>query len=125
MSRTHFRPIFDQATQYGTTANMAANTGLPNQALFDSGTTIVAVLAHNNRSVICTAATLVTIELPTGLPVGWRSMFYSTGAAGLTVDSSAVTLLPAAPKDTITQGEGIYIECVDTDDFILVGGTST
>lgn len=124
MRRLAFRPIFEQDTQYGTTENMAADSGLPNQALFDSGTTITAAIDHNNRTVVCTNAALVTIDLPTGLPIGWRSMYYSTGAAGLTVDATAVTLLPAAPNDTVTQGEGIYIEAVDTNDFILVGGTT-
>jgi len=81
------------------------------------------------RTKYFTNASLVTVTIPANateaIPVGNRTLLVSTGAGGLTVDTSAVTTLPATPYKTVSTGESLYLEKVASDLWIVLGGTAT
>lgn len=74
------------------------------------------------------AATLVTVTVPTNaavaFPVGTRMLLMSTGAGGLTLTTTSLTLLGSSPKVTIAQNEGISLEKVAVDTWAILGGTA-
>ena len=88
-----------------------------------SGTTHTVVEANVNRTVICSNAALVTVTIPTGT-AGWRLMLFASGAGGVTLTTTGLTLVGSSPNKTIAQNEGIYVEWTAASTVMLVGGTA-
>ena len=81
------------------------------------------------RTLYFSDGSQVTVTIPTNattaIDIGTRVLLVSTGAGGLTLSNAGVTLLPATPYKTVSQGESIYLEKVAADLWIVLGGTAT
>lgn len=85
-------------------------------------------LVDNFSLIYYSNAALVTVTIPTNasvaFPVGSRMLLLSTGAGGLTLTTTSLTLLGSSPPKTIAQNEAIGIEKVATDTWAILGGTA-
>lgn len=98
-------------------------------ATTQSGTTYTIDADDHNTTVIFSNASAVTVTIPTDasddLIDGYRVMLFSSGAGGLTLSTTGITLVGSSPNKTISQNEGIYLEKTGTaDTWIVVGGTA-
>ena len=93
-----------------------------------TGTTDTLALTDAWKMIYYSNAAQVTVTIPTNasvaFPVGTRMMLLSTGAGGVTLTTTSLTLLGSSPNKTIAVNEAIYIEKVATDTWAIVGGTA-
>lgn len=94
-----------------------------------TGTTYTLAASDHNAVVRCSNASLVTVTIPTNasvpLPTGFTCTLFASGAAGLTLSTTNITLSGSSPKKTIAQNQGINLTKVATDTWTLIGGTAT
>lgn len=98
-------------------------------ATTQSGTSYQIDADDDMTTVVCSNASLVTVTIPTDatddLRDGYRVMLFASGAAGLTLSTTGITLLGSSPNKTIAQNEGIYLEkTASANTWLLVGGTA-
>lgn len=98
-------------------------------ATTQSGTTYTIDADDHNTTVILSNAAQVTVTIPTDasndLIDGYRVMLFSSGAGGVTLSTTGITLVGSSPNTTIAQNEGLYLEKTGTaNTWIVVGGTS-
>jgi len=93
-----------------------------------TGTTDTLALTDAFALLYYSNAALVTVTIPTNasvaFAVGTRIDLMSTGAGGLTLTTTSLTLLGSSPKKTIAQNEVLSIEKVATDTWAIIGGTA-
>jgi len=94
----------------------------------ESGTTYTLVLADVGKLTIFSNAGAVTVTIPTNasvaLPVGWSTLLQSSGAGGLTLTTTSLTLNGSSPKKTIAQNESMFLIKSATDTWSIIGGTA-
>ena len=94
----------------------------------ETGTTYTLVLADGGRLKIFSDAALVTVTIPANvaeaLPDGWSTLLQSTGADGLTLTTTSLTLNGSSPNKTIAQNEGMFLIKSATDTWTILGGTA-
>lgn len=94
----------------------------------ESGTTYTLVLADVDKLKIFSNAAVVTVTIPTNaataLPVGWSTLLQSSGAGGLTLTTTSLTLVGSLPKKTIAQNESMFLIKSATDTWSIIGGTA-
>lgn len=98
-------------------------------ATTQSGTTYTIDSDDDCTTVICSNASQVTVTIPTDasddLRDGYRVMLFASGAGGLTLSTTGITLVGSSPNKTVSQNEGIYLEKTGTaNTWIIVGGTA-
>ncbi|MEO6570378.1 MAG: hypothetical protein ABIO83_02415 [Ilumatobacteraceae bacterium] len=97
-------------------------------ATTQTGTTYTLALADRDTLVLCSNAALVTVTVPTNasvaLVIGYRVLLQSTGAGGVTLSTTGITLNGSSPKKTIAQNQGLYLEKTATDTWTILGGTA-
>lgn len=101
----------------------------PDTLVTETGTSFTLSSTHDGRTVICSNASAVTVTIPTDasddLRDGYRCVLVSTGAGGVTLSTSGITLLPASPNKTVATGEGIYVEkSTAANTWVVLGGTA-
>lgn len=93
-----------------------------------SGTTYTLALTDAFKTVDCTNAAQVTVTIPTNASVafatGTRVAIWASGAGGVTLSTTSITLKGSSPKKTIAQNEIMWLEKVATDTWIVAGGTA-
>ena len=93
-----------------------------------TGTTDTLALTDAWKMIYYSNSSQVDVTIPTNasvaFPVGTRMMLLSTGAGGVTLTTTSLTLLGSSPNKTIVQNEAIYIEKTATDTWAIVGGTA-
>lgn len=104
-------------------------TGISVPATTQSGTTYTIDSDDNNSTVILSNASAVTVTIPTDasddLVDGYRVMLFSSGAGGVTLSTTGITLVGSSPNTTISQNEGMYLEKTSTaNTWIVVGATA-
>lgn len=120
---------YTSLTTDGALQEVAENVELLNTpATTESGTTYTVDADDNNQTKRFDNAAQVTVTLPTDasddLVDGFRALLFAEGVGGLTLDTTGLTLLGSSPNVTIAVNEGLYVEKVTTDTWIVLGGTS-
>ena len=120
---TDATPIDGPITSASTTNDLTNIT-----AITYTGTTDTLALTDAGALIYYSNASQVTVTIPTNASVafatGTRMVLMSTGAGGLTLTTTSLTLLGSSPNLTIAQNEALYIEKIATDTWAVVGGTS-
>lgn len=97
-------------------------------ATTQSGTTYTLALTDAHSMIYCSNAAEVTVTIPVNASVafatGARVVLLSTGAGGLTLSTTSITLLGSSPNTTVAQNEAIYLEKTATDTWAVIGGTA-
>ena len=103
-------------------------TGISVPATTQSGTTYTIDSDDNNSTVILSNASAVTVTIPTDasddLIDGYRVMLFSSGAGGVTLSTTGITLVGSSPNTTISQNEGMYLEKTSTANTWIVAGAT-
>jgi hypothetical protein len=98
-------------------------------ATTETGTTYT--LATSDGFKIMSNAALVTVTIPLFASVafadGDQLVVQSSGAGGVTLSVTSITLIGSSPNLTIAQNEALFLKCVDAsaDTWSVVGGTAT
>ena len=99
----------------------------PIPATTQSGTTYTLDLS-DDFSMVLVQCCLVTVTVPTNasvaFPVGTQIALQSTGAGGVTLTTTSLTLNGSSPNTTIAQNEVMVLEKTGTDTWSVLGGTS-
>lgn len=100
----------------------------PIPATTQAGTTYTLALADAFSMILCSNAALVTVTVPTNasvaFPVGTQVALQSTGAGGVTLTTTSLTLNGSSPNTTIAQNEVMVLEKTATDTWSIMGCTS-
>ena len=101
----------------------------PIPATTQSGTTYTLdALRRIQHGATVRNAALVTVTVPTNasvaFPVGTQIALQSTGAGGVTLTTTSLTLNGSSPNTTIAQNEVMVLEKTGTDTWSVLGGTS-
>ena len=93
-----------------------------------TGTTYTLALADAHSMIYLSNAAAVTVTIPTNASVafatGTRVCLLSTGAGGVTLSTTSITLLGSSPNTTIAQNEAMYLEKTATDTWAVIGATA-
>ena len=93
-----------------------------------TGTTYTLALTDAHSTIYCSNAAEVTVTIPVNasvaFDVGARVVLLSTGAGGLTLSTTSITLLGSSPNTTVAQNEALYLEKTATDSWAVIGGTA-
>lgn len=90
-----------------------------------TGTTDTLAAGDLRRLTLYSNASQVTVTVPTGtFSAGDWFLLQSTGAGGLTLSTTSITLNGTAPKVTVADSEALYIEFTAADTITVTGGTS-
>lgn len=100
----------------------------PDSATTQTGTTYTLAAADHETTILFSNASQVTVTIPTNasvsIAVGSKFTLQSTGAGGLTLSTTGITLNGSAPNKTIAQNEALYLEKTATDTWSVLGGTA-
>ena len=100
----------------------------PITATTQAGTTYTLALADEFSMVLCSNAALVTVTVPTNasvaFTVGTQIALQSTGAGGVTLTTTGLSLNGLSPNTTIAQNEVMVLEKTDTDTWSVLGATA-
>jgi hypothetical protein len=105
----------------------SASPNIP--ASTETGTTYT--LSTSDGFKIMSNAALVTVTIPLFSSVeftdGDQLVVQSSGAGGVTLSVTSITLIGSSPNLTIAQNEALFLKCVDAsaDTWSVVGGTAT
>lgn len=94
-----------------------------------SGTAYTIAAGDHGGTVILSNAAQVTVTIPTDaaddLKDGYQTMLVSSGAGGVTLSTTGITLIGSSPNTTIAQNEGMWLQKTSSaNTWIVVGGTS-
>ena len=70
-------------------------------------TSFSVAVADNNKLFLISSSTAVTVTIPTGLPIGFSCQFIQTGAGGITLLGSSVTLNSANGLTSRSQNSAV------------------
>jgi len=94
----------------------------------ETGTTYTLAATDHGKLIMFSNSSLVTVTLPANtdvaIPDWFSTMLQSTGAAGMTLDISAITPNGSSPKTTVAQNEGLGPVKTATDTWSIFGGTA-
>jgi len=91
----------------------------------ETGTTDTLALADAYKAKRYSNASQVTVTVPTStFSAGDWVVLISTGAGGLTLSTTGITLEGSSPNVTIAQNEWLEVLFTDTDTIAVAGGTS-
>ena len=86
------------------------------------------VPADANRTTMFSNAALVTVTIPLNsaepFAIGAQFAIHSTGAGGVTLSTTGITINGSSPNTTIAQNEIMVLEKTGTDTWSVYGGTS-
>ena len=105
------------------------NLGVDTPVTTETGTTYTLAIADGFK--IMSNASLVTVTIPLFASVafadGDQVVVQSSGAGGVTLSVTSITLIGSSPNLTIAQNEALFLKCVDAsaDTWSVVGGTAT
>jgi hypothetical protein len=111
------------------TAVARTNLGVDTPVTTETGTTYTLAIADGFK--IMSNAALVTVTIPLFASVsfadGDQVVVQSSGAGGVTLSVTSITLIGSSPNLTIAQNEALFLKCVDAsaDTWSVVGGTAT
>jgi len=81
-----------------------------------------------NRTTMMAAAGLTTVTIPLNsaepFAIGAQFAIHSTGAGGVTLSTTGITINGSSPNTTIAQNEVMVLEKTGTDTWSVYGGTS-
>ena len=81
-----------------------------------------------NRTTMMAAAGLTTVTIPLNsaepFAIGAQFAIHSTGAGGVTLSTTGITINGSSPNTTIAQNEIMVLEKTGTDTWSVYGGTS-
>ena len=101
-------------------------TGIP--ATTRTGVNRTLTLSEANHTVMFSNAGQTTVTIPlnsaVAFPVGTSVALHSTGAGGLTLSTTGITINGSSPNTTIAQNEIMVVEKTATDTWSVYGGTS-
>jgi len=101
-------------------------TGIP--ATERTGINRTLVLSEANHTVMFSNAGRTTVTIPlnsaVAFPTGTSVALHSTGAGGLTLSTTGITINGSSPNTTIAQNEIMVIEKTATDTWSVYGGTA-
>lgn len=117
------------ATNAGDAVALGQTTGTTTTApATRTGTSRTLAVDDANRTVIFSNAALVTVTIPLNsaepFDIGTQFALHSTGAAGLTLSTTGITINGSSPNTTIAQNEIMVLEKSGTDTWSVYGGTS-
>ena len=91
------------------------------------GTTHTLALANGWSTVIYSNAAAVTVTVPTNatvaFPVETTMLLVAAGAGGISLTTTGLTLIGSSPLVGCAQNEGLWLRKVDTDTWVVLGGT--
>jgi len=91
------------------------------------GTTHTLALANGWSTVIYSNAAAVTVTVPTNatvaFPVETTMLLVAAGAGGISLTTAGLTLIGSSPLVGCAQNEGLWLRKVDTDSWVVLGGT--
>ena len=91
------------------------------------GTTHTLALANGWSTVIYSNAAAVTVTVPTNatvaFPVETTMLLVAAGAGGISLTTTGLTLIGSSPLVGCAQNEGLWLRKVDTDSWVVLGGT--
>lgn len=95
-----------------------------------AGATDTLATVDHGRTNLYTEATLVTVTVPTDasddLGDGHWTGLVAGGAAGLTLSTTGIVVVPTGAKKTIAQGEVLVVmKTPAANTWLVLGGTST
>ena len=84
-------------------------TQISNGLIVDASkaTSFSVAVADNNKLFLISSSTAVTVTIPTGLPIGFSCQFIQTGAGGITLLGSSVTLNSANGLTSRSQNSAV------------------
>jgi len=93
----------------------------------ETGTTHTLGLANGWSTVIYSNAAAVTVTVPTNatvaFPVETTMLLVAAGAGGISLTTAGLTLIGSSPLVGCAQNEGLWLRKVDTDSWVVLGGT--
>ena len=93
----------------------------------ETGTTHTLALANGWSTVIYSNAAAVTVTVPTNasvaFPVETTMLLVAAGAGGVSLITTGLTLIGSSPLVGCAQNEGLWLRKVDTDTWVVLGGT--
>jgi len=93
----------------------------------ETGTTHTLALANGWSTVIYSNAAAVTVTVPTNasvaFPVETTMLLVAAGAGGISLTTTGLTLIGSSPLVGCAQNEGLWLRKVDTDTWVVLGGT--
>ena len=93
----------------------------------ETGTTHTLALANGWSTVIYSNAAAVTVTVPTNatvaFPVETTMLLVAAGAGGISLTTTGLTLIGSSPLVGCAQNEGLWLRKVDTDSWVVLGGT--
>ena len=93
----------------------------------ETGTTHTLALANGWSTVIYSNAAAVTVTVPTNasvaFPVETTMLLVAAGAGGVSLITTGLTLIGSSPLVGCAQNEGLWLRKVDTDSWVVLGGT--
>jgi len=93
----------------------------------ETGTTHTLGLANGWSTVIYSNAAAVTVTVPTNatvaFPVETTMLLVAAGAGGISLTTTGLTLIGSSPLVGCAQNEGLWLRKVDTDTWVVLGGT--
>lgn len=97
-------------------------------ATAQSGTTYTLAADDDGTIVELSNAAQVTVTIPTNtsvaIRVGATVTLMSSGAGGVTLSTTSITLKGSSPNTTIAQNEIMVLQKSATDTWFVIGGTS-
>ena len=97
-------------------------------ATTQSATTYTIDADDEGTVVFLSNAAAVTVTIPTNastaLPIGYRVTLVSTGAGGVSLTTTSLTLAGSSPSTGCAQNEGLFCEKYATDSWVILGGTA-
>ncbi len=94
----------------------------------ETGTTHTLGLANGWSTVIYSNAAAVTVTVPTNatvaFPVETTMLLVAAGAGGISLTTAGLTLIGSSPLVGCAQNEGLWLRKVDTDSWVVLGGTA-
>lgn len=93
-----------------------------------TGTSLTLAASDANRTTIMSNAAQVTVTIPLNsaepFAIGAQFALHSTGAGGVTLSTTGITLNGSSPNTTIAQNEVMVLEKTGTNTWSVYGGTS-
>lgn len=102
--------------------NLSFQTVVSGKVTTSSATSITLAASNNGGVLKCTAASQVSITIPTGLPTDFTMRVVQDGAGGVNIAGAAgVTIKSRVGNDSAGQYAVMWITCLASNEFVLSG----
>lgn len=102
--------------------NLSYQTVVSGKVTTSSATSITLAASNNGGVLKCTAASQVSITIPTGLPTDFTMRVVQDGAGGVNIAGAAgVTIKSRVGNDSAGQYAVMWITCLASNEFVLSG----